>query len=53
MNKFRPSIIHYASYVDITKILDEMIQDTDNEQFITILTEKKEEVSERYNKNFK
>lgn len=54
--KFRPSIIHYSSVVDIEKILDELIEDLGEFQKTTLtveemqrmLIEKKEEVQKRY-----
>lgn len=57
MNKFRPSIIHYASIEDCQMVLDELKEDLVNQfeeatyqKLVQILDIKKGEITGRYNR---
>jgi len=54
--KFRRSIIHYSSVVDIHMVLDELLEElqqkADLKEVKSMLEQKKLEVEERYNTHF-
>ena len=53
--KFRRSIIHYSSVIDIQMVLDELLEElqqkADLKEVKNMLKQKKEEVEERYKRH--